>query len=81
MIGDYECPVISTNATSITCLTPLRPNTNAETDEITVFLKTSEEATCSMGGLGCNYVWSTSNIPALTSFATVFDSSSYTYEI
>ena len=54
MIGAYECPVISSSANSITCLTPLRPNTSPETDIISVFLKTSEEATCSVGG-GCNF--------------------------
>ena len=73
-LGSTKCFVKTTSATQITCrVDSTISKENGKTGNVIVFLKTYEEANCTVP-TGCTYTF-TSNLPTITAVAAVFDDS------
>lgn len=70
-MGYTDCLVESSSNNEIKCRTLARMEGVAGTEDIIVFLKTSEEAECTVNP--CKYTWVDTGLPILTSATTAFD--------
>ena len=79
MIGTTECTVISSTETEIQCRT--KSKGEAGTEEVRVFLKLSETATCNDPvNTNCNFNWETP-VVSLTTVSKTHNPSTGTYEL
>lgn len=69
-IGYTDCLVESSSIFEIKCRTVARHEDEVGTDELIVFLKTYEEATCGVAG-GCTFVWE--DVAHITQYSVAFD--------
>jgi hypothetical protein len=70
-MGYTDCIVESSSNTEIKCRTLPRMEGVAGSEDIIVFLKTSEEAECTVNP--CKYTWLDTGLPRLTNATTAFD--------
>ena len=70
-MGYTDCIVESSSNTEIKCRTLPRMEGVPGTEDIIVFLKTSEEAECTVNP--CKYTWLDTGLPRLTNATTAFD--------
>ena len=73
-VGTTYCNVISTSNSQIICRTQPKQAADDMTVDLTVYLRTFEQAVCGLGQDLCTFTWKDVNqLPSLNSYSVVFD--------
>jgi hypothetical protein len=82
LVGSTDCDVITSSPTKITCRTQLRDSPIEDTEDLSVFLGTSEEAVCGLGAGNCLFSWTSTGLPNLSGApSATFDTTLNEYTI